>query len=170
MTVIIFWRHHFVNIHKQCCCYWTSLSAKMFLKTPKQTWILKTVAFNAKIFFKSGKTNKDKPNSQANKSLCLFKAHWLNANLRGKVVCEDILCPQVNCAKPFLSEGQCCPSCNTNNTVEMGESGCLLEGDKIFHPAGSRWHPYIPPFGFSRCATCTCQVSLKYFEFCRILA
>ena len=24
-----------------------------------------------------------------------------------------------------------------------------------------RWHPYIPPFGFSRCAVCTCKVSVS---------
>lgn len=33
--------------------------------------------------------------------------------------------------------------------------GCRL-GDQ-FHPAGSSWYPYLPPNGFDRCATCTCN-------------
>ena len=39
--------------------------------------------------------------------------------------------------------------------------GCEFEGDNKFHPAGSRWHPYLPPFGFSKCAICVCDVSFK---------
>jgi len=40
--------------------------------------------------------------------------------------------------------------------------GCHFEGDQKFHPAGSRWHPYLPPFGFSKCAICVCDsVTLK---------
>ena len=52
---------------------------------------------------------------------------------------------------------------------------CKFGGDSVFQPAGSRyfshlfeckwakdftnrWHPYIPPFGFCRCAVCTCKV------------
>lgn len=39
---------------------------------------------------------------------------------------------------------------NTNVT-----RGCRL-GDQ-FHAAGSSWYPYLPPNGFDRCATCTCN-------------
>ena len=78
------------------------------------------------------------------------------------MVCDEILCPTVTCEKPFLPEGECCPLCNTNITTNAEETedqgtGCFLEGDQILHPPGSKWHPYIPPFGFSRCATCTCD-------------
>ena len=38
---------------------------------------------------------------------------------------------------------------------------CWFEGDKQFHLAGSKWHPYIPPWGFSRCALCTCLVNIN---------
>ena len=39
--------------------------------------------------------------------------------------------------------------------------GCYFDkGDhKKYHKAGTRWHPYIPPFGFSRRATCTCDAN-----------
>ena len=110
---------------------------------------------------------------------------------RGKVVCDNILCPNPTCAQPFLPEGECCPICNnTVKAIQPGKkkewnwfdekkiyfyisrkklpnleiclffsgSGCHLEGDPVFHSPGSRWHPYIPPHGFSRCATCTCLV------------
>ena len=82
-------------------------------------------------------------------------------NFRGKVVCDDIVCPKPNCVKPFLPEGTCCPVCNeTQISTNTGSGiGCFLEGDQVLHTPGSRWHPYIPPFGFSRCATCTCMVS-----------
>ena len=46
---------------------------------------------------------------------------------------------------------------NEEETQEDQGTGCFLEGDQILHPPGSKWHPYIPPFGFSRCATCTCD-------------
>ena len=87
----------------------------------------------------------------------------LNISFRGNVVCDEILCPSVTCEKPFLPEGECCPLCNVTTGGESGaeaeneSGGCFLEGDQVLHPPGSRWHPYIPPFGFSRCATCTCD-------------
>ena len=40
---------------------------------------------------------------------------------RGKVVCDNILCPNPTCAQPFLPEGECCPICN--NTVKAIQPG-----------------------------------------------
>ena len=80
------------------------------------------------------------------------------------MVCDDIVCPKPNCVKPFLPEGTCCPVCNETQITTNTGSGCFLEGDQVLHTPGSRWHPYIPPFGFSRCATCTCKVSKKFAE------
>ena len=34
----------------------------------------------------------------------------------------------------------------------------------ILHDLNDRWHPYIPPFGFSRCAVCTCKVRYMFYE------
>ena len=94
--------------------------------------------------------------------VCLNAFFFPSFFIRGSVVCDEILCPTVTCEKPFLPEGECCPLCNTNITTNAEETedqgtGCFLEGDQILHPPGSKWHPYIPPFGFSRCATCTCD-------------
>ena len=76
---------------------------------------------------------------------------------RGKVVCDEMVCPPTNCSTPVILEGECCPTCHS---PDPGSAGCTLPGDAILHPAGSKWHPYIPPFGFSRCAVCTCQASI----------
>ncbi|XP_023344783.1 dorsal-ventral patterning protein Sog [Eurytemora carolleeae] len=74
---------------------------------------------------------------------------------RGSVVCDPMVCPSTDCADPIIPEGECCSTCalQTNST-----EGCIdLGGNSRIHPPGSRWHPYIPPFGFSRCAICSCQ-------------
>ncbi|CAG2165932.1 unnamed protein product [Oppiella nova] len=59
------------------------------------------------------------------------------------------MCPKLNCTNQTTIAGSCCPVCSN-------QLGCYLEGDKKFHLAGSRWHPYLPPFGFDKCSLCTC--------------
>ena len=84
------------------------------------------------------------------------------------MVCDDILCPapRAGCSQPIILEGECCATCQDDilvNTDSDGEDapGCYFDkGDhKKYHKAGTKWHPYIPPFGFSRCATCTCDAN-----------
>ena len=71
------------------------------------------------------------------------------------------MCPKLECAHAVIPEGECCATCATNTPASedgVGEArGCFFEGDKQFHRAGTVWHPYLPPFGFSRCTTCSCQ-------------
>ncbi|XP_075540951.1 dorsal-ventral patterning protein Sog-like isoform X2 [Dermacentor variabilis] len=96
---------------------------------------------------------------------------------RGRLVCDAVVCPAVQCPNAVTLPGECCPTCQDesgglNATFAPGEAhsphGCFLEGDKKFHLAGSKWHPYIPPFGFSRCAVCTCQPTTLTVECRRI--
>ena len=85
------------------------------------------------------------------------------------MVCDDILCPapRAGCSQPIILEGECCATCQddilVNTDSDGGEEapGCYFDkGDhKKYHKAGTKWHPYIPPFGFSRCATCTCDAN-----------
>ncbi|XP_071747936.1 dorsal-ventral patterning protein Sog isoform X3 [Lepeophtheirus salmonis] len=75
---------------------------------------------------------------------------------RGKVICDPMVCPETDCDNPMILEGECCATCPTDVTSD-NSLGCVFSGDKKFHIAGTRWHPYIPPFGFSRCAVCTCD-------------
>lgn len=84
---------------------------------------------------------------------------------RGRIVCDRILCPTAECPDAKIGPGQCCPSCPLANGALSGSSDndshrvCFFDGDKKYHAAGSRWHPYIPPFGFSKCAICTCNAT-----------
>ncbi|XP_054714640.1 dorsal-ventral patterning protein Sog-like [Uloborus diversus] len=82
---------------------------------------------------------------------------------RSRVVCERMICPDPVCDNPMTIPGECCPFCPGNNTTSLEVNShrspglCYFEADKKYHVAGSRWHPYVPPFGFSRCSLCTCE-------------
>jgi len=78
---------------------------------------------------------------------------------RGSVVCDEMVCPTTICSDPIIPAGECCATCSPSTAADSGR-GCTLGEHNRFHPEGSRWHPYIPPFGFSRCAVCTCQVDI----------
>ncbi|OQV14090.1 Chordin [Hypsibius exemplaris] len=88
---------------------------------------------------------------------------------RGRIVCEEMICPKVNCRNPVKLDGECCPTCQpavipaaqpkVADTAVNTSIGCFL--DKKWHKPGATWHPYIPPFGFSRCAICTCTPGLN---------
>ena len=69
--------------------------------------------------------------------------------------CDPIVCPPTNCSNPIIEEGSCCATCSPR---KADGRGCHFGEDSFFHPAGSKWHPYIPPYGFSRCVVCTCKV------------
>ncbi|XP_053378679.1 chordin-like [Mercenaria mercenaria] len=79
---------------------------------------------------------------------------------RGKVHCDRMICPPTSCKYPIKREDECCPVCNDDNDTEKKHSGsCYFEGDKRWHLAGSYWHPFVPPFGYSKCAICNCVQS-----------
>ena len=42
----------------------------------------------------------------------------------------------------------------------FGPSGCYFEGDQKMHAPGTTWHPFVPPFGYIKCALCTCKVKM----------
>ena len=85
---------------------------------------------------------------------------------RGKVTCSDMVCPKANCSRPIIVEGECCASCQDDSSYGSSARGCHFA--EKFYLAGSRWHPYIPPFGFTRCATCTCNVRHLKSDFSNI--
>ncbi|CAL1275329.1 unnamed protein product [Larinioides sclopetarius] len=80
---------------------------------------------------------------------------------RGHVVCERTVCPEPTCESPVSVPGECCPFCPSNTSLSDQRGTQRLcffaDGDKKYHLAGSWWHPYVPPFGFSRCSLCTCE-------------
>ena len=74
-----------------------------------------------------------------------------------RISCDSSL---TRCFRLFLDYilflGDTAASQSTNNN--SSSRGCFFEGDKQFHGAGTKWHPYLPPFGFDRCSLCTCRV------------
>ena len=46
-------------------------------------------------------------------------------------------------------------------TLSQDNGTCFYPGDKRHYRAGTVWHPYIPPTGYSTCVTCTCDVRVK---------
>ncbi|XP_072174465.1 chordin-like [Diadema setosum] len=74
-------------------------------------------------------------------------------------ICDPVICPELECENPVTFPGECCPTCPQPEVEEEvdEEEGCYFEGDKKVHRVGTQWHPYIPPFGYSRCVLCTCM-------------
>lgn len=85
---------------------------------------------------------------------------------RGRVTCDTVQCPEPACAAPVKIIGECCLVCPSSRlnasmsneipTLTDKPSGCKFH-NKIRKP-GSSWHPYIPPFGYSKCVRCTCEI------------
>ncbi|KAF7491970.1 Chordin [Sarcoptes scabiei] len=98
-------------------------------------------------------------------------AQWKNQNddcemcfcQRGRVKCESEICLKLKCREKIRIPGQCCPICKNKLNAQAlhRNQSCYFEGDKKYHLIGSRWHPYIPPFGFDRCTVCTCSEGSK---------
>uniref|UniRef100_A0A8C7ICX6 Chordin n=1 Tax=Oncorhynchus kisutch TaxID=8019 RepID=A0A8C7ICX6_ONCKI len=65
------------------------------------------------------------------------------------VICDPVICPVLTCSRTIQPEDKCCPVC-------LGEC-CYFEGDQKMHAPGSTWHPFVPPFGYIKCALCTCK-------------
>ncbi|XP_069120814.1 chordin-like [Argopecten irradians] len=85
---------------------------------------------------------------------------------RGDVQCHPVVCPELTCMVKKMSEDGCCPVCADDTyqheTAELDEapqanSSCYYPGDKRWHPAGTQWYPYVPPFGYVTCSICSCE-------------
>lgn len=73
----------------------------------------------------------------------------------GNVICHRVICPKLSCNNQVRVDGECCPTCPETLTQDNGT--CYYPGDKRHYRAGTVWHPYIPPTGYSTCVTCTCD-------------
>uniref|UniRef100_A0A665V0E3 Chordin n=1 Tax=Echeneis naucrates TaxID=173247 RepID=A0A665V0E3_ECHNA len=80
------------------------------------------------------------------------------------VICDPVICPVLTCSRTIQPEGKCCPICE-GETLQGGfrldehPEGCYFEGDQRMHAPGTTWHPFVPPFGYIKCAVCTCKGS-----------
>uniref|UniRef100_A0A671S6B1 Chordin n=1 Tax=Sinocyclocheilus anshuiensis TaxID=1608454 RepID=A0A671S6B1_9TELE len=84
------------------------------------------------------------------------------------VICDPVTCPVLSCPHTIQPEDQCCPICDEKKEskqttavekVEEDPEGCYFEGDQKMHAPGTTWHPFVPPFGYIKCAVCTCKGS-----------
>uniref|UniRef100_A0A672Z738 Chordin n=1 Tax=Sphaeramia orbicularis TaxID=375764 RepID=A0A672Z738_9TELE len=84
------------------------------------------------------------------------------------VICDPVICPVLTCTRTIQPEGKCCPVCDERKEPKdmkaperVGEppEGCYFEGDQKMHAPGTTWHPFVPPFGYIKCAVCTCRGS-----------
>ncbi|XP_076139095.1 chordin [Alosa pseudoharengus] len=82
------------------------------------------------------------------------------------VICDPVICPVLSCPHTRQPEDKCCPVCDerkdlkdTRASVKAEEhpEGCYFEGDQKMHAPGTSWHPFVPPFGYIKCAVCTCK-------------
>ncbi|GFR85828.1 chordin-like [Elysia marginata] len=72
--------------------------------------------------------------------------------VKSEVMCQRMICPKLFCSNPVTVDGECCPSCPVEPSVET----CQLGQDPRTYRLHSSWHPYLPLEGFTRCAICTC--------------
>uniref|UniRef100_A0A665V0Y2 Chordin n=1 Tax=Echeneis naucrates TaxID=173247 RepID=A0A665V0Y2_ECHNA len=84
------------------------------------------------------------------------------------VICDPVICPVLTCSRTIQPEGKCCPICEERKEpkdmkaperVDEHPEGCYFEGDQRMHAPGTTWHPFVPPFGYIKCAVCTCKGS-----------
>ncbi|XP_048838240.1 chordin [Brienomyrus brachyistius] len=85
------------------------------------------------------------------------------------VICDPILCPVLTCPRTIQPDDKCCPICDVQRReivppevperADEHPEGCYFEGDQKMHAPGTTWHPFVPPFGYIKCAVCTCKGS-----------
>nr|XP_055053605.1 chordin isoform X1 [Misgurnus anguillicaudatus] len=85
------------------------------------------------------------------------------------VICDPVICPVLSCPHTIQPEDQCCPICDEKKETkekavvekvdQPNQEGCYFEGDQKMHAPGTTWHPFVPPFGYIKCAVCTCKGS-----------
>uniref|UniRef100_A0A8C9WM04 Chordin n=1 Tax=Scleropages formosus TaxID=113540 RepID=A0A8C9WM04_SCLFO len=75
------------------------------------------------------------------------------------VICDPIICPTLSCTHTIQPEDECCPVCHGELSVSLVCVCCYFEGDQKLHAPGTTWHPFVPPFGYIKCAVCTCKGS-----------
>ncbi|XP_066975982.1 dorsal-ventral patterning protein Sog-like isoform X2 [Macrobrachium rosenbergii] len=78
---------------------------------------------------------------------------------KGKIKCQDVMCPRLECEEPVTPPGQCCPVCPNDHDIGRPEKMC--DFNDVRYSVGAVWYPFLPPKGFDKCVTCTCQTSSR---------
>uniref|UniRef100_A0A7N6BIH4 Chordin n=1 Tax=Anabas testudineus TaxID=64144 RepID=A0A7N6BIH4_ANATE len=75
------------------------------------------------------------------------------------VICDPVICPVLTCSRTVQPQDNCCPVCDGEIVRDCTVNCCYFEGDQKIHAPGTTWHPFVPPFGYIKCAVCTCKGS-----------
>ncbi|KAG1666661.1 Dorsal-ventral patterning protein Sog [Nymphon striatum] len=82
---------------------------------------------------------------------------------KGEVKCQHYKCPPLDCIKQITLASDCCPICEEDLHLIKGPDskirGCTLPGENTFHIIGTKWYPFLPPKGFSKCVVCECNAT-----------
>ncbi|CAH1121737.1 unnamed protein product [Ceutorhynchus assimilis] len=77
----------------------------------------------------------------------------------GATKCDIMTCPEINCTagKKVAVDGECCPVCVNNSipTREANGQKCTLSGQ--YYLPGTKFYPFLIPFGFDLCTECYCN-------------
>lgn len=76
---------------------------------------------------------------------------------KGKIKCQDVICPKLQCEGATTLPGECCPACPRDNDLSASNQACELNEQR--YRIGLVWYPFLVPKGFDKCVTCTCQLS-----------
>ncbi|CAB1349158.1 unnamed protein product [Coregonus sp. 'balchen'] len=98
---------------------------------------------------------------------CFFESqHHAHGSLWTPNYNNCFTCSFLNCSRTIQPEDKCCPVClerkdpkdmTAPERLDEHPEGCYFEGDQKMHAPGSTWHPFVPPFGYIKCALCTCK-------------
>ena len=59
----------------------------------------------------------------------------------------------------FIKSYNCWFTAESSLDFRLPDETCFFEGDKRHHRVGTVFHPYVMPFGYQKCAVCSCSVS-----------
>ncbi|MPC28122.1 Dorsal-ventral patterning protein Sog [Portunus trituberculatus] len=75
--------------------------------------------------------------------------------IQGDIKCQERVCPTLDCADAYTPPGECCPVCPGS----MIEENAMCELNEQWHRVGAVWHPFLAPYGFDKCVSCSCELN-----------
>uniref|UniRef100_A0A0P4WGX1 VWFC domain-containing protein n=1 Tax=Scylla olivacea TaxID=85551 RepID=A0A0P4WGX1_SCYOL len=74
---------------------------------------------------------------------------------QGVIQCHDRICPTLDCSGAYTPPDQCCPVCPGS----MIDESAMCELNEQRHHVGTVWHPFLAPYGFDKCVSCSCELN-----------
>lgn len=73
--------------------------------------------------------------------------------------CDIMTCPELDCPNNNKTEviGECCPVCGGKELSNLSMKKCIFNG--VTYSPGSKFHPFMIPYGFDLCTECVCDLA-----------